>query len=440
LLQTVLQTIQHVFGSLGTLFRGVTDPRQAGKIRYPLPVLLFTGTWMFCCHLAARRQIHWRLRTAAGAVNMQALGGVATVPHGDTVERTFRRLNPEELQEVQCRAVERLIRQKMLAAYRLFDRSYRIAVDGSQVSTFEERHCAHCLTRTQDGKTTFYHHVLEAKVVAPNGFAISIMSEFIANPGEHPTKQDCELKAFDRLAKRLKARFPRLPICLTLDGLYACGRVFDLCRKFRWRYLIVLKEGDIPFLDQEFHSLSAMEPKSHLAPRDRITHQAGQDGTIRQDLTWVNEINYRDSHKRTHTVSVLECIETTSRRKTYRWVTDFRITKKNAPLVANGAGRIRWKIENEGFNTQKNGGFDLEHAYSKNENAEKIYYFLMQLAHLIEQLVAKGSLLKQRFPKGFGSVKNLAASLLEAWRHVRLAADTWAQLAKIRIQLRFDSS
>ena len=51
------------------------------------------------------------------------------------------------------------------------------------------------------------------------GFALSVMTEFIENPEEPPTKQDCELKAFYRLADRLKQRFPRLPICLLLDGL-----------------------------------------------------------------------------------------------------------------------------------------------------------------------------------------------------------------------------
>jgi hypothetical protein len=38
------------------------------------------------------------------------------------------------------------------------------------------------------------------------------MSEFIENPGEKMTKQDCELKAFYRLAQRLKTRFPRLAV------------------------------------------------------------------------------------------------------------------------------------------------------------------------------------------------------------------------------------
>ena len=45
------------------------------------------------------------------------------------------------------------------------------------------------------------------------------MTEFIENPEETPTQQDGELKAFYRLAERLKQRFPRWPIGLLLDGL-----------------------------------------------------------------------------------------------------------------------------------------------------------------------------------------------------------------------------
>ena len=44
-------------------------------------------------------------------------------------------------------------------------------------------------------------------------------------------------------------------------------------------------------------------------------------------------------------------------------------------------GRLRWKIENEGFNTQKNGGYGLEHKYSRTSfNAMKNYYQCLQIA------------------------------------------------------------
>ena len=68
----------------------------------------------------------------------------------------------------------------------------------------------------------------------------SIGSEFIENNGEdrkrqekmsaEKIKQDCEIKAFIRLAGRIKKSFPRLPIMLLADSLYASKTVMDLCR------------------------------------------------------------------------------------------------------------------------------------------------------------------------------------------------------------------
>lgn len=40
----------------------------------------------------------------------------------------------------------------------------------------------------------------------------------------------------------------------------------------------------------------------------------------------------------------------------------------------------RWKIENEGFNNQKNGIYDIEHLNSRKSNAMKNYYLLTQVA------------------------------------------------------------
>jgi len=51
------------------------------------------------------------------------------------------------------------------------------------------------------------------------------------------------------------------------------------------------------------------------------------------------------------------------------------------------SGGPRWKIENEGFHTQKNLGYNLEQRYNRvNYNTVKNYYKCMQIVHLIEQL------------------------------------------------------
>ena len=71
------------------------------------------------------------------------------------------------------------------------------------------------------------------------------------------------------------------------------------------------------------------------------------------------------------------------------YITDLSITDKNIQETMY-LGRKRWKIENEGFNIQKNGTFDIGHLYSKNATAIKVHYLMIQIAHIIRQLVENG--------------------------------------------------
>jgi hypothetical protein len=50
-----------------------------------------------------------------------------------------------------------------------------------------------------------------------------LLSEFLEHAlgDSEAQKQDSELRGFARLSDRLKTLFPRLPILLLLDGLYA---------------------------------------------------------------------------------------------------------------------------------------------------------------------------------------------------------------------------
>jgi len=54
------------------------------------------------------------------------------------------------------------------------------------------------------------------------------------------------------------------------------------------------------------------------------------------------------------------------------------------------AGRARWKIENETFNTLKNQGYHLEHNFGLgNRNLSAVFTILMMLAFLKYLSVAK---------------------------------------------------
>lgn len=440
LLQTFLTTVQHFFGRFTHLFAGVADPRRPELITYPLAALLFAGLLLFVCRLGARRQIQHLLRgNGPSAAKFEALFQVATCPHGDTVEAAFSRLSPDDLQAVVTGLTETLIRRKVLYATRLLDHYYLIAIDGTGVLVFAERHCAHCLTRTQHGVTTYYHPVLEAKLVTTTGFAFSVMTEFIENPGEQPTKQDCELKAFYRLAERLKQRFPRLPICLLLDGLFAGGPTFTRCEQYGWKYLITLQDGDLPSVHHDFDALTKLAPENHL----NFTPE-GYPPTP-QTYRWMNDLTYVDTAHQPHGLAVIECLETNTvqghaQTTRFQWVSNFHVTAHQVTTLANQGGRLRWKIENEGFNVQKHGGYALAHAYTQNATAAKVFYFLLQIAHLLSQLMLRGSLFRHAFPQGVGSAKNLALRLLEAWRNLRLTTTECLALFRTHIQIRFDSS
>jgi hypothetical protein len=440
-LKALLGTVVHFFGSWQTIFKGVRDGRNQDLITYPLVQLLCTGVLLFVFRLGSRRQVQFQLRgNGASQAKMETWFDVAAVPHGDTLNYGFQRLQPEQLQEVVCRLVEILIRKKVLYRWRLFD-NFMVAIDGTGMLTFRERHCPYCLTRKlKSGETVYYHPVLEAKLVMANGFAFSILTEFIENTDPQASKQDCELKAFYRLTERLKQRFPRLPICLLLDGLYAGGPTFQRCEDYNWHYLIVLQEKDLPNVHRSYHTVLPHVPENHkrllLGPQREIV----------QDYRWVKHITYEDSQERTHNLNLIVCQETKPNRRgepkttTFKWLTNFIPTKNNIDTLANQGGRFRWKIENEGFNVQKNGGFNLEHPYSQDGTARQVFYFLLQIAHLIFQLVEKGSLFRQAFPNGLGSHKNIAFRLLEAWRTLHLSASDFHNLYRGRFQIRFDSS
>jgi len=436
---TLMGTVKHFFGEWGEIFRGVKDGRNPEMITYPLEELLFTGVIMYLCHLGSRRDINYKLRGNESAEEKSwQLFGTERIPHGDTLDYAFQKLNVEEVQQVVSWMTSTLIRKKVLTKWRLFDRYYLVAIDGTGVLSFSEKHCPYCMTqKLNNGTTRYYHPVLEAKLITENGFAFSLMTEFIENRDANATKQDCELKAFYRLAKRMKKQFPRQPMCLLMDGLYAGGPTFKICEQNAWKYLIVLKDADLPDLNHEFKSLLKMSPDCQ--------RQIELDCGSKQTFRWMNGISYTDSNLDQHLVGVVECIETAQDEQgkenanTNRWITNFTLTSRNAPKLSL-AGHSRWKIENEGFNLQKNGGYRLEHPYSHHDVARKVFYLLLQIAFTIFQLMAKGSLFRTAFPKGVGSLKNIAFRLLEAWRNLRCDILSFYGSDNGRFQIRLDTS
>ena len=112
--------------------------------------------------------------------------------------------------------------------------------------------------------------------------SLPLLSESLSyaedDPDDH--KQGCELKAFYRLAARLKAYFPRLPMLL-LDGLYPNGPLMALCRQYGWQFMSILPDKCLPSVWEEVEALKPRQVQNR-----KYQHWRGRQ----QQFWWVNDI------------------------------------------------------------------------------------------------------------------------------------------------------
>jgi hypothetical protein len=149
----------------------------------------------------------------------------------------------------------------------LIAQCYPIAIDGTQKlarnGQWQAEQWLERRRETAEGEhVQQYVYVLEANRVFHNGVTLPLLSEFLSYAEGDPDdqKQDCERNAFYRLAARLKAYFPRLPVLLLLDGLYPNGPLMALCHQYGWHFMIVLPDRCLPSVWEEVEALKPRQP------------------------------------------------------------------------------------------------------------------------------------------------------------------------------------
>jgi hypothetical protein len=447
-----VQTVRHFFPDLNAWLDRLPDSRVQEACTYPTRFLAWWGLLLYLLQLGARRQLDYDLREGGPQVlpNLNRLAGTAqtSLPVHDTLDHFVGHSPRPGWEALRARLVRRLVRMKALDAARLLGLPV-LLIDATGLLCFPRRHCPHCLTQRQGKQTLYLHQVLEAKLLGPAGVVISLGSEFIDNAdaadargqSAEQVKQDCELKALARLLPRVHREHPQLRFVLSWDSLYGCGTAFALAERYDWPFVATFKEGRTPALWQEYQALLQASPKN------RLRREWG-DGLV-QEYRWVERLDYEDSAGRPWQLAALECRERTAagEEQYFAWLTRLPVGRKTVEEIARKGGRYRWKIENEGFNRQKNSGLNLEHVYSIDPEKWPVYYLLLQLAFTLVQLLERGSLLRRLAaeagrPVGklFGSLRNIARRLLEGLRFVPWAEEWFdpGQAGKLRIGL--DSS
>ena len=413
ILENVIKVINQYFPELINKFEGLTDIRHQSYVKYKMKVVFIVRLMGLMSSIKSMHELTEEFNTEEAITNIAQICGLELneIPHCDTINDIFENVKVEEIEEIIKYMINRMIRNKMFQNFRIRDKYYHIVVDGTGLATSRKKYNKNCLVKNKHDKNgneyqEYSTYVLEAKLVVGD-MVFSMGSEFVENEDENVEKQDCEIKAFKRLAEKIKAKYPRLKILIGADALYASKSVMEICKNNGWKYIIRFKEGSIPTLYKEFNEIVLKDNESK-----------------KENYEYVTKLDYQEEK-----VNIIKNIDKDTKIE-YMYMTDLPISDKNIESTI-GVGRKRWKIENEGFNIQKNGTFDIGHLYSKNSIAIKVHYLMIQIAHIIRQLLEKG----------IKSIKELKLKLKEISQNIKeklISTKILNLEVHIKVQLRFD--
>lgn len=408
-------------------FSKIKDVRDPKKCKHKLSVLLLYGLLMFVYQQASRREANRTMTRPVFMANLKLLfPELESVPHHDTLYRLLERIDVTQIEAAHRDVVRRLLANRKFRGY-LIQNCYPIAIDGSQKMVRDGQWCDETLQRevkTVDGpRLQHYVYVLEANLAFHNGMTVPLMSEFLsyADGDVATAKQDCEQKAFERLARRLKREFSHLPLMVLLDGLYPNGPMFALCRKLNWDFMIVLQDGSLPSVWREARALKTLLPENE--------HDEVWRGR-QQHFWWVNDIRYSygpndKCHQQIHVVVCEETwqevavdssdvIQKTSR---HAWISGRPLSKGNLHQRCNLGARHRWSGIETSFLVEKHQGYSYEHCFAYQWNAMKGYHFLMRLAHMLNVIAQHArallEIVKEYGVRGF--IQYLLQTLAGPW-------------------------
>lgn len=434
------KVIKHFFPGLINLLKQTKDPRNQSYITYPNVILLMTRILSSIFYISSMRKTSQKFNSDTVIQNIWELCGekmpTDEIPYWETINKYLARLDPQELQSVIHELVRRLLRSRAFEGARIRRKYWQVIIDGTQIYSSRKELDEKSLYRvhnkgTETEYTEHYYYVLEAKLVLHPDIIVSIMTEFVENTdGKEAEKQDCERKACYRLMERLKNEFPHLPICLNADSLYACENFFLKCQDKGWRYILRFKNGSIPTIADEFEKLKKTEGnRREQKPNGGICWYDFVTG-IDYNGYKINVAEYREERS----VEIKRGPEKGGKRDEkagFVFLTDLSISQKNVFALVE-AGRRRWEIENEGFNIQKRHGYHLEHLFSRDYQAIKNHYFLIQIGHMISQVMEAW---KKLWEKAGLDLSEKHARLLESFKSIRLSE--YRCETKRKFQIRF---
>ncbi len=347
----------------------LTDALMSGFAMFSLkdPSLLqFDNRRNWCCH------------------NLQSIYGIGSIPCDSSIRKILDGVDPNDLRRSFKDVFAKLQRGKALEKFAYMDDYYLLSLDGTGYFSSPVRHSPSCMEKVnkKTGEVSCYYlQMLGASIVHPDRKEVIPLCPEPIKKQDGATKNDCERNAAKRFLKDLRRDHPHLPLIVIEDALSSnTPHIRDL-EKYNLHYILGAKEGDHKFLFNYVNEAAARRETTEITVKDHV------NPNVLHCFSYINGVPLNKSNQDmlVNFIEYWQVNTQTGRTIHFSWVTDFTITEENMFKIMR-AGRARWKIENETFNTLKNQGYNFGHNYGLGEkNLSMVFVMLMMLAFLVDQ-------------------------------------------------------
>jgi hypothetical protein len=309
--------------------------------------------------------------------NLKNLYGIAQVPCDTYLRERLDNVEPKVLRQTFKQMFVQLQRGKALESYKALSGDYLVSVDGTGYFSSNKVHCKGCCEKHhRNGRVTYYHQLLGAALVHPDHREVFPLMPEAIQQQDGTSKNDCERNAAKRLLTSIRQDHPHLKLMILEDALASNGPHIQLLRDLKMNFILGAKASDHGFLFDWVNNTAATRTVEFTDDQD-VTHR----------YRYLNRAPLNKTHCELE-INFLEywAIPPIGKALHFSWVTDVEITPENVePLMR--AGRARWRIENETFNTLKNQGYHFEHNFGHGyQHLSTVLACLMMLAFLVDQI------------------------------------------------------
>ena len=363
-------------------FSHIADHRSSLNRQISLANVLMSGFAMFS--LKDSSLLEYIKQYKVRQSNLKAVYGLTQCPSDTAMRQVLDEIPPHELQSLAGDYLRILDKEGHLKAFELRGEALEghllIPIDGTQYFSSKKVGCSCCLTKVhRDGTMTHHHNALSGVIVHPDLSQVLVVATEDIQKQDGQVKNDHELKAATRLLPLIRQGIGARKAIIGGDSLFANAPFIDLVHSYNFHFLLAIKEGyqGYPFL--QFKELQQAKKTKHFHSKDKLyTYEYefannlilnGQNQDIKVNFLYFQQTNLK-----------------TGEVVTMTWITDIPISSLNCASLAQ-AGRARWKIENETFNTLKNQGYQYEHNFGHGKkHLAQNFAQLMFLAFLFDQI------------------------------------------------------